>query len=431
MKNVRNLLPEWVKEGLISPEQARNIDSWISEKENNSPSVLVILSIIGALLTGIGIILIVAHNWDYLPHTIKLLFALLPAVAFTALKLFAIFKKPESAAWREATAILQLLSFGASISLLSQIYQLGGTLDSFLLAWITIATPTLFYDRSSSLFPLITLLATWFVLQTGFNSYAGQHPVHYIWMIGSVIGLLWYRYRAQDFTRLFQLMSWLLPMSFAVALSTFIKNSRTEEMAFLMYIAYSAFILLAGKLFVQYRPNFQHNGFAVLGRIGILILITIMSYKFYWKMMKNELFEDKDFISDYMFYISIGLWLCGLLLYLIKKPGIQALPEWMASMCLFVLTFLAAFMNPVFGMLAVNISMLLIGVFYIQKGVKSDNLRILNYGSLWVLLFVLCRFFDFNVSFLVRGVFFILLGLIFFGVNYYMVKRKEAVKNEQ
>lgn len=432
MKNTRDLLPEWVKEGLITPEQARNIDQWLLKRNSGGPSVLVILSIIGALLTGIGIILIVAHNWDYLPHAVRLAFAMLPSVVFTALKLYALFRKPESAAWRESSSLLQILSFGASISLLSQIYQLGGSLESFLVSWLALATPTLFYGKSSSALPLYLVLATWFVLAAGFNHDPAFHPAHYLWMLGCIFWCLWIKNKLENALRLFQLMSWLLPVSIALAISTLIRESKTEEIAFLMYTAYAALLMVAGQLAVRWHQGLTKNGFNTLGRLGIIILLILMSYKFYWKLLDQDLFEDWQFAGDPMFFLSLIFWLSALLLsaWLYMRKQFFVFPEFIAAISVFVLSFILGKANPVAGMLAVNSTLLLIGVYYIRTGVRNGEIIILNYGFLWISLFLICRFFDFDVSFLVRGLFFVAIGLIFFGINYLMANRKKD-KNEQ
>ncbi len=65
-------LLELVTAGIIPQETAERISSYYQEKKQYAPNTFtVILSILGALLTGSGILLIVAHNWDNLSVPVK------------------------------------------------------------------------------------------------------------------------------------------------------------------------------------------------------------------------------------------------------------------------------------------------------------------------------------------------------------------------
>ena len=70
-----------------------------------------------------------------------------------------------------------------------------------------------------------------------------------------------------------------------------------------------------------------------------------------------------------------------------------------------------------------------VGVFTIVKGTKSQDLALLNYGLVMLAFLIASRFIDGEISFVVRGVLFILIGLAFFGVNYIIIKnRRESEK---
>jgi uncharacterized membrane protein len=65
-------IQELVEANVISPEIANAIQDYYIQKEESSPNKLVIVfGILGALLVGLGIILIIAHNWDTLSRGIK------------------------------------------------------------------------------------------------------------------------------------------------------------------------------------------------------------------------------------------------------------------------------------------------------------------------------------------------------------------------
>ena len=64
MKIIKDL-PELIAAGIISEETARNIQQYYQHKSQTSGNKLyIVFGILGALLIGLGIILIVAHNWN-------------------------------------------------------------------------------------------------------------------------------------------------------------------------------------------------------------------------------------------------------------------------------------------------------------------------------------------------------------------------------
>lgn len=132
MSKLENNLKDWLAQGLISPEQAVRI----REHEANKPESSWILSgllILGAIVIGIGIISLVAANWNQIPNSIKLAgdFLLLAALAFAAIFSWDA-KKPIQF---EVLLLLFLLVCLASIGLISQIYNTGGQLYQALLFW--------------------------------------------------------------------------------------------------------------------------------------------------------------------------------------------------------------------------------------------------------------------------------------------------------
>lgn len=69
--------------------------------------------------------------------------------------------------------------------------------------------------------------------------------------------------------------------------------------------------------------------------------------------------------------------------------------------------------------------MLLIALITTWRGVERDNILLLNYGLLIVAVLILCRFFDTDISFVIRGIVFLVAGTIFFAANYGLLKKRK------
>jgi uncharacterized membrane protein len=164
-------IQELVEANVISPEIANAIQDYYIQKEESSPNKLVIVfGILGALLVGLGIILIIAHNWDTLSRGIKTLLAFIPLVLGQLALGYSIFKKKESKTWREASACFLIFAIGACISLVSQIYNIEGNLGSFLLTWSLLVLPIVYIARSSMASLLYIILITYYLLESDYWS---------------------------------------------------------------------------------------------------------------------------------------------------------------------------------------------------------------------------------------------------------------------
>jgi uncharacterized membrane protein len=138
-------LPDLIAANVITEDTAQRIRTFYQQKEDHAPNRLVIVfGILGALLVGLGIILIIAHNWDTLGKVPKLGIALSPLLIGQAVCAFVLFKKSDSTAWREGAATFLFLAIAASISIVSQVYNIEGTLHGFLFLWMVLALPVIY-----------------------------------------------------------------------------------------------------------------------------------------------------------------------------------------------------------------------------------------------------------------------------------------------
>src|SRR5947207_2838515 len=103
-------LPELVTSGVLTPEAADALRQHYSSQPSGEPRRIgfILSAILGSLLVGAGIILLVAHNWDFLSRPIRCAIAFTPLNLSQALALFVLIRRNGSAAWRETAAILNV-----------------------------------------------------------------------------------------------------------------------------------------------------------------------------------------------------------------------------------------------------------------------------------------------------------------------------------
>ena len=81
-KSFETILPELVMSGIISKETSLEISDYLAKKpETQSNRLFTIFGILGALLVGLGVILIIAHNWDVLGRQAKTTISFLPLIS--------------------------------------------------------------------------------------------------------------------------------------------------------------------------------------------------------------------------------------------------------------------------------------------------------------------------------------------------------------
>ncbi|TAJ10218.1 DUF2157 domain-containing protein [Marinilabiliaceae bacterium JC017] len=420
-------LPELEQEAVITADVAEAIRSYYARKESHSNNrLLTIFGVLGACLVGLGIILIIAHNWDSLPRLVKTTLAFLPLLTGQGIGLFALLKKNDQAPWRESSATFLFFSIGACISLVSQIYNIPGNLGSFLLTWTLLSLPIIYLLRSSMVSLLYIIGITWLVGETDYWSHSAV-SVHLYWpllaaIIPHYLGLM--RQRPEgNFTNFHH---WFIILSIIFSLRSI--ASHINDWLFPAYMSLFGTIYLLGQLPSFSSVKRRNNAYLVLGSFGTIVLLLTLSFDWIWKDIADQSHSLGLLIRTPDFFISLLLTAIGTSLYIFKmqRNREQKLNPLELIFMAFMLLFIIGHYSPVIPQVMINLLVLVIGLFYIRYGTNNNHLGILNYGLLTITTLVICRFFDTNISFVMRGLLFIVVGTGFFFANYKMLQKRKT-----
>jgi len=425
-------LDELTKAEVVSTETADKIRDYYKTKNQNSGNKLfIVFGVLGAILVGLGIILIIAHNWDELSKNVKVFFAFMPLVLAQMFCGFTLLKKPDNTAWKEASGAFLFFAVGASISLISQVYNISGDLAQFLFTWMLLCLPFIYIMRSSMVSLLYIAGITYYCIESHhfFNFFSHPPPssYNYWWLLILALPHYYSVLKNKPDSNFTVFHNWFIPISLTICLST-LSHGHSKVM-YMAYMSLFGFFYLLGTSEFFSRMKRNLNGYWVIGTLGTIQLLLTLSFNWFW----NDLARDRYSFSEYyggseffatVFFTTLAL---GTFVFLKLKSKAEFHPMKIIFL-LFVLLFIVGNYYAAFTIVIINFLILANGIFTIRQGLRTDHLGILNYGLLTITALVVCRFFDSDMSFVVRGFLFMLVGAGFFASNFIMLrKRKQNV----
>lgn len=414
MSSILKELPELVANDVITSQTAKDIEKYyVSRKQaQGGANTLAIFGSIGAVLVGLGIILIFAHNWDNFSKSVKTLLAFLPLIASQVFAGYCLLKN-KSSVWKEAAGTLLFFSVGASIALVAQIYNIQGDLSGFLFTWTLLCLPLMYLFKANTPAFLYLCFCTYYAVETGY--FNPHRPWPYLFFIAAFVPYYLNVVKLLPDGRVTRLFHLLFPLSLIIALGSFMNG--VGEFGFLIYIALLGLIYNTGML-----PKMEaRNDYRALGMMGIVFILIITSFKSVWDDVENE-------ALPLAYYIIFWAVLFGGALYMAILSGGKTFYRniFQAVTVIFPLVYILGMFSSFIATVATNMLVLVLGIFCIREGINRTDFRNLNFGLLTIAVLIICRFFDTKMSFAVRGLLFVAVGVGFFVANYILIKRKRT-----
>ena len=426
-------IDELVHANIISSDTAQSIITYYQQKKETAPDKLnIILGILGAMLVGSGIILIVAHNWDELSRSFKTTLSFIPLLLAQLLCAYTLIKQKHNAAWKESSAVLLFFAVGTSISLISQIYQVSGSLSGFLLTWVLLTLP-LIYLLSSVLVSLLCIAAiTWYACITGYFDSTDSIPFMYAVTIAAIIPFYYKLYQVKKNSNYIHLLNWFLSLSLIIVLGAFTKDTDDwYDWVFALYLLVLCIYYFTGSSAAFAEKKLFANPFLFIGVGGILFILFMWSFDFLWKE-----YEPARNVYELLFNPLSWLVVVALIMAILsgrknfQHQTIKLFDPTGFSFAVFLVTLLLQGQYTPAAVFIINIWVLGIALFFILKGAKANHLGILNFGLIIIAILAICRFFDDQIPFIWRGIFFVAAGAGFFIANYLMLRKRKQLNTK-
>jgi uncharacterized membrane protein len=428
-KNLLKSLPELIEAGVIDNDTAVKIEAYYNNKKGQTQNrIIIAFGILGAILVGLGLILIIAHNWDDIPRFTKAILAFIPLLVGQLACGYTLIKNKESIAWRESSSIFLFISIGATIALLSQIYVLGGTLPNFILSWMLLGLPIVYIMQASmsSLFYIAGI--TYYGILKGYWTYGSSESNLFWILLLAIIPYYYFTVRRKSESNFMNFHHWLIPISVTIMLGTIAHDAEKLMIAAYMSL-FGLYSIISNYSFFK-REKLWANGYYIIGSLGIVYLLFMLSFDWFWKdfsqgyLIPDKISNTPELFSTLILIVSA----IGLLAHQFSRKLIAELPAATWAFLVFIVIFLIGYVAPTISWALVNMSLLGLGILNLWKGIKTDHLGILNFGLIIITILIVCRFFDVDLSFIFRGLLFILVGLGFFFTNYSLLKKRKQSK---
>ena len=396
----------WQEESLISAENAEKVLAKYQNAPQSSKLALVIFSIVGASLIGLGIISILAYNWEELNHAVK------AAVAFILLFVaqgFAFYTYKyhfDSTAYKEGASVLWLTLFTAALAIIAQTYNLGGTIDDFIKIVVFLSLPILYIFN-----PVTAATVLYAVIITLFTAEKMQEHSLFTVTLLLVMWLPWYANRL--YKKPYAYSTHFLNLCFAVGTITLINIFQNFGLIHLVLLNLTT-IAIAWLLYVIfYNSTNKFYPVETLAKISLLLYLLIGSTEMILDRFNGEFDTLLTLVFiPYLLLLGAFVWLRRERIYELLIP-------------LTPLIVLAAdYMEIEYYFFATIVTVIIAlgAAFMVFGGAKTKNFALANWGIALLAILVCIKFFDSHYDFLVKGLAFIVIGILFLGTNL-LIKR--------
>lgn len=439
-------IKRWTEDKIISSEQAASIRALYPEPPTTLSWGLIVFSGIGAVVAGLGIILVFAHNWHAIPKFGKLGLVLgtLLAAHSGGLAVW------QTDGWRrqlgEALCLLGTMAFGAGIWLVAQIYNIDEHFPTGFLMWGLGALAMAWALRSVPQGIAATMLLS---IWGGFERFDFRAPVEWsvLLVVVGLVPLAW-RLRSGLLTAFVLAALYLL----LLCNESFVVGSNGVWLT-----AYAVSVLLISVGMLLHDDSGRSAQRKVITFFGVSSF-AFCSYLRSFSALDRWAFEttrgaagSSSIAMAYHwlpFVLAMALWGFLLLRLLRGARGLVSLGDWIYPVALVYSQFFA---NAAYGQasyvpgvrvglhflgysdrfIVFNLTCIALATAWMVRGCRSGHLRPTLLGSLFFALVVLGRYFDLPGTLATRGMIFIVLGGVLFAEGFYYRKlRREAGEEE-
>jgi len=421
----------WAQARLITAEQAAQIRALYAEPESRMPWGLLLFTGLGAVVLGLGVILLLAYNWDAIPRFGKL--ALIFGSVIGAHAGAARLRQLDG--WRplvgEAVALLGTMLYGAGIWLVAQVYNIDEHYPNGFLYWGLGALAMAWaMDSVPQAIAAAVVLTCWGCAEVfGFHNAIDSAW----WLVALGVGALAWRKRSAVLWSVVLASLYVLILSHAGFWGD-------ESGVYFSALALSVALIAGRRLMEAGRRESAFGKVTVFfGYAGFMICAYLMTFEFPARhILQWALPPDPGWGAWlYRWGLPVGA-LAGWGWLLVDRwrghAREVALEEWLCPITIFYslgISLIDQWQSYELATYAFNLVVLGVAAAWMVRGCRSGRLLPTILGSLVLAVLVFARYFDLFENLAARGTAFLVLGAILFAEGFYYRKlRLEALDSE-
>ncbi len=409
----------WVCEGLIDTQQREKICTrYLGTLEYNRLTSVIIY--FGSILVGLGILLFIGSQWQYLNKLSKISIIFFFIIFFNSLGFHFSHPTKTHRGLAEGFLLIGAFSFGSGVWLIAQIYQINYNFSAGILFWIIGIVPFAYLFRSWTVLLLSAVLSL-FWLHSYFITYP-ERAGYGFFILACVIVLLSYAHK-QRFPILLMIVafsSWFMHFWFLkhtqANVDIFGNGGALLQLMFVSLQVFFGFILYAiGMGHVNAGKFTNFSGFyKILGII--LIFLPGYSLTFVHHYEEHAFSLPLSYPPSLLALVAF-LVICAFLIFIQlfrlrhKADARELEPIFLLFLCtVFLFIFSAVFphaISPIFNVLLLIETIIFLYVGFIQQSEGIFRLSILLF-----FIHILTRYFDVFWKMFPRSLLFIFGGLL-------------------
>ncbi len=429
---LRREVDQWVRDGVVSEAQKAGI---LGRYPSCVPSVAwgtIIFSSLGAVIAGLGVILLLAYNWTDITKFQKLTLVLGSVLIAHLVGLHLFRGEERRRPLGEGLCLLGTMLFGAGIWLVAQIYHIDEHFPNAFLIWgvgalaMAITMPSI---------PQAILAAILFVIWSGVERVQFYSPMYVAPVLLALVIIPLAYLRRSRLLLAVAVPGLVLSYAFAVP-----RDGGQPWLVLSVLLSLSA-LMIAKSYHVRIRGSFpEASGLLAVYGWGLYIgILYLMSFP----RIAHEFFGwDRSRLAwSYFVYWGIPLVACAATWILLARDWVRGTVErregelgveiMLVPMSVILamadLFYLRSFGNWVvagpFNLVLIGLAASLMAIGC-RRGISRPTLL----GSVLLILVIVARYFDLFDSLLIRGVIFVGMGalLLVEGVVYSRAKKQKA-----
>ena len=430
---LRAEIDKWTAEGLVSSEQADHLRQRYPQPAEGLPWGLLVFASAGAIVIGLGIILLFAYNWDDIPKFGKLALVFGAVIGAHAGGLILYRKGGWQQKLGEALSLLGTMFYGAAIWLIAQIYHIDEHYPNGFLLWALGALALAWVLES---IPQALLATVLFTLWGSSETWSFDHPTYWALLaVSGAIGPLAWRKRSG------LLLATVLAATYFLTIITLVEYGGGAH-ALTSVLALSVLLLAGEKLLRTVRGETAVGSgvWLFFGFSGFLVCTYLLGFHqnagdlLDWHRHEGS---NPTLAGTYGWLLFFGALLSwgGVAWQALKEKRFTVpVEEWLCPIALIYAYLLAGQpgrVDDLFVAVTFNLISLGIAVMWMLRGCREARLRPTVLGSLLLAALVLARYFDLFESLASRGLTFVILGGVLLTEALYYRKSRRAVEPGQ